>query len=73
MLDVLIVGSLQPKTLERALKPLEAQLGAELRCALFNEEEFLHRVDVRDRLIFDLFNGAHKVLFDKLKHPLLPQ
>ncbi len=68
-LDILIVGSINEKVLARALKPLEEHHGTELRCALFTEEEFYHRLDVRDLLIANLLQGPHRILVDKLKRP----
>ncbi len=68
-LDLLIVGAMNEKILSRTLKPLEAHHGTELRCALFTEEEFYHRLDVRDLLIANLLQGRHRVLFDKTKRP----
>ncbi len=68
-LDLLIVGAMNEKMLARVLKPLEAHHGTELRCALFTEEEFYHRLDVRDLLIANLLQGKHRVLVDKTKRP----
>lgn len=68
-LDLLIVGSMNEKVLARTLKPLEAHHGTDLRCALFTEEEFYHRLDVRDLLIANLLQGKHRILVDKTKRP----
>lgn len=68
-LDLLVVGTMNEKVLARALKPLEEHHGTELRCALFTEDEFYHRLDVRDLLIANLLQGPHRVLVDKIKRP----
>jgi hypothetical protein len=68
-LDMLLVGSFHEKHLAKALKPLEAMHGAELRCAVFTEEEYHHRLDVRDLMIAHVLEGKHKVLLDKTKRP----
>jgi predicted nucleotidyltransferase len=65
--DLLIVGDkLEDKPLESAIRALEADLGRELRFATFSTEDFMYRRGVYDRLLRDIFDFPHRVIFDRL-------
>ncbi|MEO6536101.1 MAG: hypothetical protein ABIT47_00255, partial [Candidatus Paceibacterota bacterium] len=65
--DLLIVGDkLEDKQLESSVRALEADLGRELRFASFSTEDFAYRRGVYDRLLRDIFDFPHRVIFDRL-------
>lgn len=66
-LDMLIVGDVKTKVLESALRGVEERMNAELRCAVLTETDFLHRLDMRDRLLAEVFQTNHRVLYNKTK------
>lgn len=66
-IDLLVVGDkLDEKALDTAVHKLEAELGRELRFAAFPTEEFRYRVSVYDRLMRDVLDFPHRVIFDKI-------
>ncbi|MFZ2593151.1 MAG: hypothetical protein WAX38_00055 [Minisyncoccia bacterium] len=69
-IDMLIVGDIKTKILETAVKQIEERTNTELRCAVFSETEFLHRLDMRDRLVFETLQSTHRVLLNKTKAKL---
>lgn len=65
--DVLIVGDrMEERPLTTAIHSLEAELGRELRYACFTSDEFKYRIGVYDRLLRDVFDYPHRVLYDKI-------
>lgn len=67
-LDILIVGDkLNKAAAERALATLEAEIGRELRYAIFTQEEFEYRTDMYDKLIRDVFDYRNIKLIDKIQ------
>lgn len=70
-LDVLIVGDkLKKREIELIMKQLEAEVGKEIRYAMFDEEEFLYRMDMYDKLLRDVFDYAHTKVVNKFKKSL---
>lgn len=70
-LDILIVGSKMKKPqIERMMKNLEAEIGKEIRYAVFDEEEFLYRIDMYDKLLRDVFDYAHTKVVNKMNRRL---
>lgn len=68
--DILVVGDrLSEGSLAKTVHALEAELGRELRYASFATEDFKYRVGVYDRLVRDVFDYPHRLLFDKLSPP----
>ena len=66
-LDILIVGDrIVERKLEAAIKLLEADIGTELQFTTLTTEEFMYRQTVSDRLLRDVFDYPHKIIFDKL-------
>ncbi|MBI4086847.1 hypothetical protein HY416_02590 [Candidatus Kaiserbacteria bacterium] len=67
-LDVLLVArKVSDQKVEQAIRALESELGIEIKYAYLDTEEFLYRVNMRDKLIRDVFDYAHQVLVDKLR------
>ena len=65
--DILIAGdALKRSTLDTVIKNIEAEMGKELKCAVFSTADFRYRFDIRDRLIRDVFDYPHIVLLDSL-------
>jgi len=65
--DLLIVGDrLHESVLARAVHTIEADLGREIRYAVFSTQDFRYRSGVYDRLLRDVFDYKHKVILDKL-------
>lgn len=65
-IDLIVVGNrIDKKVLEKELALLESELGAEIRYALFDTEEFSYRIKMYDRLLRDVFDYSHKILVNK--------
>jgi hypothetical protein len=68
--DILVVGDkIADGLLSRGVHTLEAELGRELRYAAFSTEDFKYRVGVYDRLVRDVFDYPHRLIFDRLSAP----
>ncbi len=66
-MDTLLVAKKIPEQkVERAIRGLEAALGIELKYAFLTTEEFVYRVNMRERLIRDVFDYPHELLIDRL-------
>mgnify|MGYP003393954626 CR=1 FL=1 len=66
-LDLLVIGNdLEKGKAERAIHRFESVLGREIRYAIFSVEEFKYRLDIFDRLVRDVLEYPHKVLYNKL-------
>jgi predicted transcriptional regulator len=62
--DLLIVGDkLQRSKIEEGIRKLEAEIGAEIVYAVFETKEFLYRLNMYDKLIRDILDYPHEVLF----------
>ena len=71
-MDLMIVGDrLNRKLIERRIKELEAEIGTELRYAVFENEEFLYRLNMYDKLLRDVLDYPHEKLINKIDHPEL--
>lgn len=66
-IDILIVSNKIKRTqLEKTIKDIEAELGKELRYAVFDINDFKYRMNIHDKLIRDVFDYPHKILVDKI-------
>ncbi len=71
--DILIVGDgVSKPRLAEVIKDIEAEIGKEIRYALFTEEEFGYRLNMFDKFIKEFFEGAHRIIFNKIKDKDLP-
>jgi len=62
-LDLLIVGDkLKRGKIEEEIRKLEAEIGVELRYAIFDTKEFVYRLNMYDKLIRDVFDFPHRVV-----------
>lgn len=66
-LDLLIVGDrMHERTLRTKIRALEAELGTELRYALLSTPDFSYRLTMGDRLVRDVLDFPHSVVYDRL-------
>lgn len=66
-IDLLVVGNkLKEKVLGDVVKTLESEIGSELSYAVFDTKEFLYRLDMYDRLVWDILERPHRRLIDTL-------
>lgn len=62
--DLLIVGDkLKKGRIEEGMKKLEAEIGLELTYAIFDTKEFDYRINMYDKLVRDILDFPHEVLF----------
>lgn len=65
--DILVVGDhLSQAKLLSAISSIEAELGKELRYAVFETVDFQYRLGVYDKLIRDILESRHKKILNKL-------
>ena len=50
--------------IEEGIKKLEAEIGAELTYAMFDTKEFLYRINMYDKLVRDILDYPHEVMFE---------
>ncbi len=65
--DVLIVGSIDQKVLQRLIGEFEAEMGHEINYTLMPKDEFLYRRQVMDRFLFAITEGEKIVMVNRLK------
>lgn len=71
-LDVLIVGDhLKRGAIEHKIRAMESEIGKELRYAAFETDEFNYRFGLYDKLVRDVLDYPHVVVFDRLGLPPL--
>ena len=65
-LDLLVVGDdLKDRALKTTIADLEAEIGQQLRYAIFPTADFRYRMGMCDRLVRDIFDYPHEVLLDR--------
>jgi hypothetical protein len=65
--DVMIVAdNIKANALSAIVKDMEAHIGKELRYAVLDTNEFLYRMNIRDKLVRDVFDYPHRIIFDKI-------
>lgn len=65
--DLLVVGDrVRESSLREKIKSLEAELGRELRYALLTTPDFLYRLNMSDKLLRDILDYPHRIVFDRL-------
>lgn len=68
--DILIVGdNLNAKTVDSVMKSLEANMGREIKYALFSTPDFKYRINMYDRLVRDVLDYPHQRVVDKIGLP----
>jgi hypothetical protein len=65
--DMLIAGDrIRENALREKMKGLEAELGRELRYALLSTADFLYRLNMNDKLVRDVMDYPHRIVYDRL-------
>lgn len=65
--DIMLIGdNFHEKRLQSTIKDLEAEMGKEIRFAVFTVKEFKYRLDIRDRLVRDILDYPHDILIDRI-------
>jgi hypothetical protein len=63
--DILVVGDkLKRGRIDDQIRKLEAEVGAELSYAVFETKEFLYRLNMYDKLVRDILDFPHEVLWE---------
>jgi hypothetical protein len=66
-LDILLVGeNIRKAALLNSIKNLEAELGREIRYAIFTTQDFKYRLGIYDRLVRDVLDYRHEKVIDRL-------
>ena len=62
--DLLVVGDqLKKSKIEEVVRKLEAEIGAELVYAVFETKEFTYRLNMYDKLVRDILDFPHEIVF----------
>ncbi len=65
--DLLVVGDkINKNILNRAILNIESELGSELKYAFFETPDFEYRRAMGDKLVRDILEYPHKIIFDRL-------
>jgi hypothetical protein len=64
--DILVVGEVEPKALQKVVAQFEEELGHEINYTLLKKEEFLYRRQVTDRFLFSILEGEKIVMIDRI-------
>jgi hypothetical protein len=65
--DLLIVGKIHERPLERLIASYEKEYGAEIRYTVMTEQEFYDRRHIMDKFIFSVFESKHIIIVNDLK------
>ena len=66
-LDLLIVGdSVRKSGLESVIKRLEAEVGRDLKYAIFETADFTYRMTMYDKLVREILDYPHQIILDKI-------
>ena len=65
--DILIVGDIKQKALEKMIVGFEKEVGHEVNFTLMPKEEFLYRRQVADRFLSAIIESEKIVMIDRLK------
>ncbi len=67
-LDLLVVGErLREGGIAQAVHVLEGRLGRELKFAALESDDYRYRVNIQDRLVRDVFDYPHRVIYDRME------
>lgn len=64
--DLLIIGEINQKILQKVVSEFESELGHEINYTLMPKEEFLYRQQVTDRFLMSILNGEKIVTINRL-------
>ncbi|OGC88051.1 hypothetical protein A2419_00285 [Candidatus Adlerbacteria bacterium RIFOXYC1_FULL_48_26] len=67
VLDLLLVGDrMKDKKLRDEIRKLEAEIGKEIRYTLLSSDDFFYRLNLNDKLVRDVLDYPHSIVYDKL-------
>ncbi len=64
--DILIVGDISEKKMQEAMQHLESQLAREVNYTYMPKEEFLYRLEVKDRFLISLLQTDKVIIVNNL-------
>jgi hypothetical protein len=65
--DILVAGDdLNVNKIRMAISQMEAEIGKELKYAIFSTPDLKYRMGICDRLIRDIFDYPHRVIVDRI-------
>lgn len=64
-IDMLLVGDINQRALQKFISELEAQEGKDIRYAVMTKQEFDYRRQIKDRFITTVLDAKKQVLIDK--------
>lgn len=62
--DILIVGDVNPNAVAKYVNQLESKENKSLRYSILNKDDFMYRLEVRDRFANSILNSKKQVLID---------
>jgi len=65
--DILIVGSLKPRTIAKLISTYEKQFGFEIRYTTMTPAEYKERKQMMDKFLYSIFESKHAVVLDELE------
>ena len=65
--DIVIVGAIDQKDLQKVIKGFENELSEEINYTLMPRDEFLYRKQITDRFLFSILEREQVVMIDRLK------
>ena len=72
-LDILVVGDgLKKGRIESIIKDIETEIGKELLYAIFDTKEFIYRLNMYDKLIYDVLSYPHERIIEAREFSTLP-
>jgi predicted transcriptional regulator len=68
--DIIIVGKLKKKSVERIIKNFEKTIAREINFTIFDKEEFNYRRSVADRFLYSILDSEKIVMIDDIMNTL---
>lgn len=65
--DMMVVGKVSPKKLDKFVRDIESKIGKELNFAVMTTDEFKYRYKMFDRFVYDMLELPHRKLISKIK------
>jgi len=65
--DIIIVGSIDQKVLQKLVKGFETEFGTEINYTLMPRDEFLYRKQITDRFLFSILEHEQVVMINRIK------
>ncbi|PIR03359.1 MAG: hypothetical protein COV60_00730 [Candidatus Magasanikbacteria bacterium CG11_big_fil_rev_8_21_14_0_20_43_7] len=64
--DILLVGHIKVRNLEKAINEYEKDIGFEVRYTLMEKAEFFERREMMDKFLYALFEAKHTIVVNEL-------